>query len=114
MKVFPSLIIRRKNHFHNLICGVSVIIGNNGYIWISPQEHDILFEETKEEHQNYVNQVSKFKCTYKDRINLTVPSPYRTVECHDIAILHIKDIIDRFEYGYFMSILSVLFWLYFI
>lgn len=34
--VAPSLIKRRKNHFHNLPCGVSVIIGNNGYIWISP------------------------------------------------------------------------------
>lgn len=34
--VAPALIKRRKNHFHNLPCGVSVIIGNNGYIWISP------------------------------------------------------------------------------
>lgn len=34
--VSPTLIKRRKNHFHNLPCGVSVIIGNNGYIWISP------------------------------------------------------------------------------
>ncbi|KAG5680110.1 hypothetical protein PVAND_009636 [Polypedilum vanderplanki] len=36
ISVSPSLIKRRKNHFHNLPCGVSVIIGNNGYIWISP------------------------------------------------------------------------------
>jgi exosome complex component RRP4 len=36
VSVSPSLIKRRKNHFHNLPCGVSVIIGNNGYIWISP------------------------------------------------------------------------------
>lgn len=34
--VAPSLIKRRKTHFHNLPCGVSVIIGNNGYIWVSP------------------------------------------------------------------------------
>lgn len=34
--VAPSLIKRRKTHFHNLPCGVSVIIGNNGYVWISP------------------------------------------------------------------------------
>lgn len=34
--VAPSLIKRRKTHFHNLPCGISVIIGNNGYIWISP------------------------------------------------------------------------------
>lgn len=34
--VSPSLIKRRKNHFHNLPIGVTVIIGNNGYIWVSP------------------------------------------------------------------------------
>lgn len=35
VKVSSSLIKRRKNHIHNLPCGVSVILGNNGYIWIS-------------------------------------------------------------------------------
>lgn len=36
VSVSPSLIKRRKTHFHNLPCGVSVIIGNNGYIWVAP------------------------------------------------------------------------------
>lgn len=36
VKVFPSLIKRRKTHFHNLPCGASLILGNNGFIWISP------------------------------------------------------------------------------
>lgn len=27
-------------HFHNLPCGASVILGNNGYIWISPTKGD--------------------------------------------------------------------------
>lgn len=35
VKVFPSLVKRRKTHFHNLPCGASIILGNNGYIWIS-------------------------------------------------------------------------------
>ncbi|XP_022099167.1 exosome complex component RRP4-like [Acanthaster planci] len=34
--VSPSLVKRRKTHFHNLTCGASIILGNNGYIWISP------------------------------------------------------------------------------
>jgi len=34
--VSPTLVKRSKNHFHNLLCGASVILGNNGYIWISP------------------------------------------------------------------------------
>lgn len=36
IKVFPSLVKRRKTHFHSLPCGASIILGNNGYIWISP------------------------------------------------------------------------------
>ncbi|KNC23480.1 hypothetical protein FF38_04776 [Lucilia cuprina] len=36
VKVFPSLVKRRKTHFHNLSCGASIILGNNGFIWISP------------------------------------------------------------------------------
>jgi len=31
-----SLVKRRKTHFHNLPCGATVILGNNGYVWISP------------------------------------------------------------------------------
>ncbi|XP_043236846.1 exosome complex component RRP4-like isoform X2 [Amphibalanus amphitrite] len=29
-----NLVLRRKNHFHDLPCGATVILGNNGYIWI--------------------------------------------------------------------------------
>lgn len=36
VSVPPSLVKRRKTHFHNLPCGVSIIIGNNGFIWVSP------------------------------------------------------------------------------
>jgi len=34
--VAPSLVLRRKNHFHDLPCGATVVLGNNGYIWICP------------------------------------------------------------------------------
>ncbi|BFZ20113.1 hypothetical protein BsWGS_23152 [Bradybaena similaris] len=40
VKVPPSLILRRKTHFHNLPVGAAIILGNNGYIWISPTEHE--------------------------------------------------------------------------
>jgi len=36
VRVSPSLVKRRKTHFHNLPCGASIILGNNGFIWISP------------------------------------------------------------------------------
>jgi len=31
----PALIVRAKSHFHSLPYGVDLIIGLNGYIWIS-------------------------------------------------------------------------------
>lgn len=34
--MFPSLIKRSKTHFHNLPIGASIILGNNGFIWICP------------------------------------------------------------------------------
>ncbi|CAN7994058.1 unnamed protein product [Ixodes hexagonus] len=34
--VSPSLVKRCKTHFHNLPCGVHIILGNNGYVWIAP------------------------------------------------------------------------------
>lgn len=36
VQVSPSLIKRQKTHFHNLTCGASIILGNNGYVWIYP------------------------------------------------------------------------------
>lgn len=36
VKVFPSLIKRSKTRFYTLPFGANIILGNNGYIWISP------------------------------------------------------------------------------
>ncbi|XP_068925449.1 exosome complex component RRP4 isoform X2 [Petaurus breviceps papuanus] len=36
VQVSPSLVRRQKTHFHDLPCGASVILGNNGFIWIYP------------------------------------------------------------------------------
>ncbi len=36
LQVPPSLVKRCKTHYHNMPCGATVILGNNGYIWIGP------------------------------------------------------------------------------
>ncbi|XP_062361537.1 exosome complex component RRP4 isoform X3 [Cinclus cinclus] len=36
VQVSPSLVRRQKTHFHDLPCGASMILGNNGFIWIYP------------------------------------------------------------------------------
>ncbi|CAK9821764.1 Exosome complex component RRP4 [Anthophora retusa] len=40
LKVSPALIKRKKTHFHNLESGTSLILGNNGYIWIGASRQD--------------------------------------------------------------------------
>ncbi|KXJ29635.1 exosome complex component RRP4 [Exaiptasia diaphana] len=36
VQVPPTMVKRCKTHFHNLQCGATVIMGNNGSVWISP------------------------------------------------------------------------------
>ena len=36
----PALVKQCKNHFHNMLCGASIILGNNGYVWISTKVSD--------------------------------------------------------------------------
>lgn len=36
VSVPPSLIKKRKSHIHSLSVGANIVLGNNGYIWISP------------------------------------------------------------------------------
>jgi len=37
----PALSIKRcKQHFHSLECGVNVILGNNGHVWVTPTADD--------------------------------------------------------------------------
>lgn len=36
VQLSPSLIKRQKTHFHNLPCGASLILGNNGFVWLYP------------------------------------------------------------------------------
>lgn len=76
IKVFPSLINRRKNHFHNLPCGISVIIGNNGFIWISPQPQEMAAAAgEKDEIEIYDAQVSKSKTDTEIRKKKNESSP---------------------------------------
>lgn len=59
VQVSPSLVKRQKTHFHDLPCGASVILGNNGFIWIYPTP------EHKEEDAGGFTanlEVSKHRC----------------------------------------------------
>jgi len=59
-KVPASLIKRCKTHMHNLHCGATIILGNNGYVWIGPVMHDmdLSLREVKREKISKVDRES--------------------------------------------------------
>eukprot|EP00048_Salpingoeca_helianthica_P022963 m.21321 g.21321 ORF g.21321 m.21321 type:complete len:267 (-) comp8058_c0_seq1:29-829(-) len=53
----PSMFIRRcKNHFHVLPCGVAVVLGTNGYIWIG-QAFDSDLKDVRPELRERISRV---------------------------------------------------------
>jgi len=55
LRVAANLVKRAKHHFHDLPCGVHLIIGTNGYIWLSETANE---SEQAEEEQTQLNQKS--------------------------------------------------------
>eukprot|EP00729_Bicosta_minor_P009618 gene9618-17642_t len=49
VEVSPVLVKRCKNHFHLLPCGVGIVLGNNGYIWVGDGEN---MEATRPDHDS--------------------------------------------------------------
>jgi len=57
LEVAPALVQRCKSHFHSLACGVDLILGLNGYIWVSahvPQNLDEIDTEQVYSNKNKV------------------------------------------------------------
>ncbi|CAH2316017.1 exosome complex component RRP4 [Pelobates cultripes] len=64
VQVSPSLIKRRKTHFHNLPCGASIILGNNGFIWLYPTP-----EQTEDEAGGFVTNLEPISLTDREVIS---------------------------------------------
>ena len=95
LKVSPSLIKRRKTHFHRLPCGASVILGNNGYIWISPGS--IAEEETGGFAQN-ISVVPKNERIVVARLRNTVMALANCgIMLWDTSLTYAYDASTRYE-----------------
>lgn len=57
VSVSPGLVQRCKSHFHSLSCGVDVILGLNGYIWVSAHVPQNLDEIDTEQVYSSMNKV---------------------------------------------------------
>ncbi|XP_031568847.1 exosome complex component RRP4-like [Actinia tenebrosa] len=67
VQIPPTMVKHCKTHFHNLQCGATVIMGNNGYIWISPlvQEQSVV-NDTQGEQPMVIDDTPQ-KITSADR-----------------------------------------------
>lgn len=66
VSVRPHLMQRLKSHFHSLPFGVDVILGLNGYIWIS--QHSTTALENIDPMQIYSNENEKITATARENI----------------------------------------------
>jgi exosome complex component RRP4 len=54
----PAVLIKRsKSHFHDFPCGVSVVLGLNGYIWVSKSVQKKPEDEENEYSYSDMNEV---------------------------------------------------------
>ncbi|KAM9994524.1 hypothetical protein ACTFIZ_007679 [Dictyostelium cf. discoideum] len=94
-KVIPSLIKRSKQHFYNLECGVDVILGINGYIWIADSEQ-------QRNQQQFIQKHEK-EPTFDPSIPLIIPDDIKQVskESRD-RIARVKNSISLLEKGFLL------------
>ncbi|KAK5583394.1 hypothetical protein RB653_004987 [Dictyostelium firmibasis] len=94
-KVIPSLIKRSKQHFYNLECGVDVILGINGYIWIADSEQ-------QRNQQQFIQKHEK-EPSFDPSIPLIIPDQIKTIskESRD-RIARVKNSISLLEKGFLL------------
>lgn len=64
ISVIPQLVKRSKKHFHHLPCGVDILLGSNGYIWVYVDE-TAFSEQDKEQNFPTSSEVSKSNAEQK-------------------------------------------------
>ncbi|XP_001507703.1 exosome complex component RRP4 [Ornithorhynchus anatinus] len=103
VQVSPSLVKRQKTHFHDLPCGASIILGNNGFIWIYPTS-----EQKEEEAGGFIANLEPIPMSDREVIsrlrNCVVCLVSQKVMLYDTSILYcyeaslphqIKDILKQ-------------------
>ncbi|XP_037083172.1 exosome complex component RRP4-like [Pollicipes pollicipes] len=98
VKVPPSLVMRRKNHFHDLPCGATVILGNNGYIWICPT---INVEDGGTGTGGYVQNLERVPCADREVIsrlrNCLLALAASWLMLYDTSILYAYEASGKFQ-----------------
>ncbi|OMH85100.1 Exosome complex component rrp4 [Zancudomyces culisetae] len=93
VKVRPNLIVRSRNHLLHLPCGVDVVLGVNGYIWVMKHVSKERLEETSE--LMYSNKNENISLSDRENIsricNSIVLLDRLFVKINDTSILYAYD-----------------------
>nr|XP_039269374.1 exosome complex component RRP4-like [Styela clava] len=93
--VSPSLVKRRKNHIHNLPCGATVVLANNGFIWIyaTPATDN---EEMDKGHGGFVADVEPVALEDREVIcrlrNCIKCLAQHNIQLYDTSIMYTYDV----------------------
>lgn len=99
----PALVKRSKSHFHTLPCGVQVILGLNGYIWvgmervITDEDSDMLYSNDfpaplKDQRQNIARIVNCINGLAK---NFCIIDESMIIFCFDASLTYsVKDLLN--------------------
>uniref|UniRef100_A0A1A9UUA7 Uncharacterized protein n=1 Tax=Glossina austeni TaxID=7395 RepID=A0A1A9UUA7_GLOAU len=98
VKVFPSLVKRRKTHFHSLPCGASIILGNNGFIWIAPTTDTDVDGGDGGFSQNLTEVIPKADREVIARVrNCTLALAHCKMMLYDTSILYAYELSMKYE-----------------
>ncbi|RKP19096.1 hypothetical protein ROZALSC1DRAFT_29272 [Rozella allomycis CSF55] len=94
----PALIKRSKNHFHTLACGVDIILGRNGYIWISKHKEAPNADETELIYENHNDEISDEERTIIARVyNIVKVLIKKFIQITDSSISFAYDASMKFD-----------------
>ncbi|MEN2497675.1 MAG: Exosome complex component RRP4 [Marteilia pararefringens] len=104
ISVMPSLIKRTKSHFCILPCGVAIIFGMNGYIWIESVETGSINNPAENldadsfANQNSKNELSKneLKTIIRAKVCIEILAENRNM-LHDASLASAYDLSIRFD-----------------
>jgi exosome complex component RRP4 len=94
--VSPGLIRRCKSHFHSLPCGVNVILGVNGYIWVSAPMADIE-ESTANNAENRVNAAELDRVTAETLYSSKNDDISRSIRENIVRVANCIQALAKFE-----------------
>ncbi|MES1905741.1 MAG: Exosome complex component RRP4, partial [Paramarteilia canceri] len=98
VKTYPSLIKHCKTHFSVLPSGVTVIFGNNGYVWIESTENGSVNKEEGSFHDVKHKSLSKseIKAILRTKICVEILDEH-SILLYDTSLAYAFDCSTKYE-----------------